>query len=102
MNVIKFKKSLIGFLTTRLRKEPLIRAGIVSVLSVSTACGVVWLNRYNYFAGTLYRTQTVDFNILSNLLPPRLSTYLSKVPLSIDDINGLQQTLDSNYGLFGI
>jgi hypothetical protein len=102
MNVIKLKKSLIGFLKTRLRKEPLIRAGIVSVFSVSTACGVVWLNRYNYFAGTLYRTQTVDFNILSNLLPPRLSTYLSKVPLSIDDINGLQQTLDSNYGLFGI
>jgi hypothetical protein len=102
MNVIKLKKSLIGFLKTRLRKEPLIRAGIVSVFSVSTACGVVWLNRYNYFAGTLYRTQTVDFNILSNLLPQRLSTYLSKVPLSIADINGLQQTLDSNYGLFGI
>jgi hypothetical protein len=102
MNVSKFKKSLIGFLKTRGEKEPLFRAARASVFSVVTACVVVWLGRYNYWAITIHRTQTVDFNILSNLLPPRISTYLSKAPLSIDNINGLQQTLDSNYGLFGI
>jgi hypothetical protein len=102
MNVSKLKKSSIGFLKTRLGKEPLIRAGITSVFSVGIACGVVWLNRYNYFAGTIHRTQTVDFNVLSNLLPTKISIYLSKVPLSIDNIDGLQKSLDSNYGLFGI
>ena len=75
MNVIKLKKSLIGFLKTRLRKEPLFRAAIASVFSVGTACGVVSLSRYNYWAGTIHKTQTVDFNILSNILPTKLSTY---------------------------
>ena len=51
----------------------------------------------NYWKGTMYSVQTVDFNMLSHTLPFKLSTLI---------INGnkeeLQKTINSNFALFGI
>lgn len=51
----------------------------------------------NYWKGTIYSVQTVDFNILSHTLPFKLSTLM---------INGnkqeIQKTIDSNFALFWI
>jgi hypothetical protein len=78
------------------------RAIGVFTLSLGTTLGVIYTNYYNYWEGTIYRTQTVDFNILSNLLPTKLSILLSKAISSKSDTSDLQQAIDSNYGLFGI
>ncbi|WP_187293822.1 sensor histidine kinase [Gloeobacter kilaueensis] len=51
----------------------------------------------NYWNKTIYRIQTVDFNILANLLPTKLSIILAK-----GDRQQIQSTLNSNYGLFGV
>ncbi len=67
------------------------------VSSAVITTGVIYTNYYNYWKGTIYRVQTVDFNILANLLPSKLSIQLAK-----GDTKGIQQTIDSNYGLFGI
>ena len=51
----------------------------------------------NYWKGTMYSVQTVDFNMLSHTLPFKLSTLI---------INGnkqeIQKTINSNFALFGI
>jgi hypothetical protein len=98
----KSKNILAGFLRTRLTKGSSLRALSFLTLSLGTSLSVIYVNHYNYWKGTIYRTQTVDFNILSNLLPSKLSVFLSKKNLSTDDIIGIKQILDSNYGLFGI
>lgn len=67
----------------------------------STAFGIsIIINQANhrgYWNGTIYRVQTVDFNILSHTLPTKLSYALVE-----DEISEIQRTLDSNYGLFGM
>ncbi|MBD2730259.1 HAMP domain-containing histidine kinase [Nostoc sp. FACHB-892] len=45
----------------------------------------------------MFAVQTVDFNILSYTLPMKVSYTLIK-----GDLEELQRTLDSNYGLFGL
>lgn len=55
---------------------------------------------YVHFKGhhaTIYRVQTVDFNILHHTLPPLIS-YL----VEASDIPGIQRLLKVNYGLFTI
>jgi hypothetical protein len=60
--------------------------------------GAVTFDRYNsYWNQTIFRVQTVDFNILSHTLPTKLSyALIKKQPKEI------QRTLDSNYSLFGL
>lgn len=54
--------------------------------------------RYNnYWNKTIFRVQTVDFNILSYTLPTKLSYTIIK-----NQPKELQHTLDSNYGLSGL
>jgi hypothetical protein len=93
---------LSNFLKSPLTRGSFIRFISSFVLSSGTAIGVIYINYYNYWEGTIYRVQTVDFNILSNFLPTKLSLYLSRPRLSKNEIESLQQALDSNYGLFGI
>ena len=51
----------------------------------------------SYWNGTIERVQTVDFNMLSHMLPTKLSQ-----SLMAGDAQEIQRTLDSNYGLFGL
>ena len=51
----------------------------------------------SYWNGTIERVQTVDFNMLSHMLPTKLSQ-----ALLAGDAQEIQRTLDSNYGLFGL
>ena len=51
----------------------------------------------NYWLKTIWRVQTVDFNLLTHSLPTKISQAL------IDkEINELQRTLNSSYGYFGL
>ncbi len=84
-----FKKHPLG-------KSSVIRGFAALFLSVGTGIEVVYLNYHNYWKVTIYRTQTVDFNMLATLLPSKVSTHLLK-----NDSKGLQEVLDTNYGLFG-
>jgi hypothetical protein len=60
--------------------------------------GAVTFDRYNnYWNQTIFRVQTVDFNILSHTLPTKLSyALIKKQPEEV------QRTLNSNYNLFGL
>ncbi|MGB3769007.1 MAG: NERD domain-containing protein [Phormidesmis sp.] len=51
----------------------------------------------SYWNGTIERVQTVDFNMLSHMLPTKLSQ-----SLMAGNAQEIQRTLDSNYGLFGL
>ncbi|AFZ27252.1 nuclease-like protein [Cylindrospermum stagnale PCC 7417] len=56
------------------------------------------LDRYNnYWDKTIFRVQTVDFNILSHTLPTKLSYAITQ-----NQPEEVQRTLDSNYSLFGL
>ncbi len=74
--------------------------GKLAVVS-STAFGLASITSYSlyqgYWHGTIRRVQTVDFNILSHTLPTKLSFALIN-----QNVEELQRTLNSNYGLFGI
>lgn len=60
--------------------------------------GAVIFDRYNnYWNQTIFRVQTVDFNILSHTLPTKLSYAIIK-----NKPEEVQRTLDSNYSLFGL
>lgn len=60
--------------------------------------GAVTFDRYNnYWNQTIFRVQTVDFNILSHTLPTKLSYAIIK-----NKPEEVQRTLDSNYSLFGL
>lgn len=82
------------------------KGAIVKVLARLTATGLisfgiggaVTFDRYNsYWNQTIFRVQTVDFNILSHALPTKLSyALIKKQPQEV------QRTLDSNYSLFGL
>lgn len=51
----------------------------------------------SYWAGTIHRVQTTDFNLLHHTLPPTLSQLIIA---GRDDL--IQKVLDSTYGLFGL
>ncbi len=51
----------------------------------------------SYWDGTIFRVQTVDFNILHHTLPTTLSVLIAA---GRDDL--IQRVLDSNYGIFGL
>ena len=80
-----------------LNKSSIIR--LLGALGISALSGmvVIYYNNDTYWNVTINRVQTVDFNILANILPSKLSKQLLN-----DDKKGLQSTLDSNYGLFGM
>jgi hypothetical protein len=78
-------------------KSLIIRGFGAFALSAGTGLGIIYCSYQNYWSVTIARTQTVDFNILSNILPARISSNL----LSKNYLD-LQKSLDANYGLFGI
>jgi len=51
----------------------------------------------NYWKGTIYAVQTVDFNILSHMLPYKLSTLILA-----NNKEEIERTINSNKALFGI
>ncbi|HLP87682.1 MAG TPA: NERD domain-containing protein [Nostocaceae cyanobacterium] len=82
------------------------KGGVLKVVARLTATGIisfgiggaVIFDRYNsYWNQTIFRVQTVDFNILSHTLPTKLSYALIK-----KEPEEVQRTLDSNYSLFGL
>jgi len=73
------------------------RLAIVSVSAFGIATAVNLRNHQGYWHGTIFRVQTVDFNMLSHMAPTKLSQVLWS-----GDREELQRTLDSNYGLFGM
>lgn len=75
----------------------IIRFAITSSVAFSTATFSNWIDYKSYWNGTIYRTQTVDFNMLSYTLPTKLSYALQQ-----KDTAEVQRTLNSNYGLFGL
>lgn len=82
------------------------KLGILNVLARLATTGIisfgiggaVIFDRYNsYWNQTIFRVQTVDFNILSHTLPTKLSYAIIK-----NKPEEVQRTLDSNYSLFGL
>lgn len=75
-------------------------AGRFALVSCVAFGGATIANRQhheNYWNGTIKRVQTVDFNMLSHILPTKLS-----LALMSGNEQEVQRTLDSNYGLFGL
>ena len=70
---------------------------LIGVSSFGLATAASWQSHRGYWHGTIFRVQTTDFNILTHTLPTKLSSALQQ-----GAIDELQQTLDSNYGLFGM
>jgi hypothetical protein len=85
-----------------LKEHPLNTTSLIRLLgslgiSALSGIAVIYYNNDTYWNVTIDRVQTVDFNILANLLPSKLSRQLLT-----NDSKGLQETIDSNYGLFGM
>lgn len=78
-------------------KNIIIRLLCIEAVALSIAGVINFINHNSYWEKTIFRTQTVDFNILSHTLPTKLSYALQK-----NDVTALQQTLNSNYELFGL
>ncbi len=73
------------------------RFTLIATFSFGLGTWKNWGNYNNYWHGTIFAVQTVDFNMLSHTLPVKLSYTLLQ-----GNIGELQRTLDSNYGLFGL
>lgn len=73
------------------------RLTLIATFSLGLGTWKNWEHYNNYWHGTIFRVQTVDFNMLSHTLPGKLSYTLLQ-----GNIGELQRTLDSNYGLFGL
>jgi signal transduction histidine kinase len=86
-----------NFLKYLLFTPSLLRLGGSVILAALVTLSLGYVSYFNYWKRTIFRTQTVDFNILVNTLPTKLSMHLID-----NNIEELQRTLDSNYGLFGI
>ncbi len=78
-------------------KKVLARLLVIEFAALAVAVGINYGNHNNYWKKTIFRTQTVDFNMLSHTLPTKLSYALQN-----NNIEALQQTLNSNYELFGL
>lgn len=85
------------FIRYLLSKQSISRFGISVLLSILIASILGYLSHSNYWKRTIFRTQTVDFNMLANILPGKISDQLIR-----KDYLEIQKTIDSNYGLFGI
>ncbi len=81
----------------RLIAERLGRFALIGVVSLGIGTAAVYDRYKNYWEKTIYRVQTVDFNMLSHTLPTKLSYTIVK-----NQPQELQRTLNSNYGLFGL
>jgi len=75
------------------------KSGRLVLIFLASIGATFSLNYANYqrYNSSIFSTQTVDFNILAHTLPTKLSYALIK-----GDLEELQKTLDSNYGLFGL
>ncbi|WP_416667856.1 NERD domain-containing protein [Egbenema bharatensis] len=73
------------------------RLTLISTAAIGIATVSNLANHRSYWYGTIQRVQTTDFNILSSMLPTKLSYALLE-----DDVEEIQRTLNSNYGLFGM
>jgi hypothetical protein len=73
------------------------RLVVIGLSSFGLATVANWQNHQGYWHGTIVRVQTTDFNLLSHMLPTKLSYTLLQ-----GNIPELQRTLDSNFGLFGL
>ncbi|MGK7940846.1 MAG: hypothetical protein AB4062_11995 [Crocosphaera sp.] len=73
------------------------RLTLISSVALTLGMFASWSHYKGYWKGTIRRVQTVDFNLLSHTLPTKLSYALLN-----KDIDEIQRTLDSNYGLFGL
>lgn len=73
------------------------RLTLISTAAIGIATVANLANHRSYWHGTIHRVQTTDFNILSSMLPTKLSYALLE-----DDAEEIQRTLNSNYGLFGM
>ncbi|MEZ2248118.1 type II toxin-antitoxin system HicA family toxin [Microcoleus sp.] len=73
------------------------RLSLIATFSLGLGTLKNWGHYNSYWHGTIFRVQTVDFNILSHTLPGKLSYTLLQ-----GNTGELQRTLDSNYGLFGL
>jgi len=75
------------------------KLGRVVLIFLASVGATFSLNYANYkrYNSSIFTTQTVDFNILAHTLPTKLSYALIK-----GDLEELQKTLNSNYGLFGL
>jgi signal transduction histidine kinase len=84
---------------TKSRKvlDTFLRSLLVVEIGFVLASVVNIVNYKNYWERTIFRVQTVDFNMLSHTLPPKLSATLLQ-----NDTQELQRTLDSNYGYFSL
>ncbi|WP_338431961.1 hypothetical protein [Synechococcus elongatus] len=81
-----------------LKSKAVFKRGLGALaFAVGTSVFVIYSNHADYWRVTIFRTQSVDFNILAKLLPARLSQDLLS-----GNIQDLQENLDSNYGLFGM
>jgi hypothetical protein len=82
---------------TRLIVGRLGRFALTGAVSLGIGTAAVYDRYKNYWEKTIYRVQTVDFNMLSHTLPTKLSYTIVK-----NQPQELQRTLNSNYGLFGL
>ncbi|QNP31400.1 NERD domain-containing protein [Cylindrospermopsis curvispora] len=89
---------LIGkILHTSTKKQALTRLSIIATIATGIG-GIIASNIHeDYWNKTIFRVQTVDFNILSHTLPTKLSYALIK-----RNSEEVQRTLNSNYSLFGL
>lgn len=73
------------------------RLALTGIATFSIGVSSIYERYNNYWNKTIFRVQTVDFNILSHTLPTKLSySILQNQPKE------LQRTLNSNYNLFGL
>lgn len=77
--------------------ESLGRLVVIGSAAFSIASFANFSHHKSYWHGTIERVQTVDLNMLSHMLPTKLSQALIE-----KDEQEIQRTLDSNYGLFGL
>jgi signal transduction histidine kinase len=79
------------------KRSTILRTVISFSIAVVVSLIYSYFNYESYWKTTIFRTQTVDFNIMGHLLPTKLS-----LDLVNNDRQELQRTLNSNFGLFGI
>jgi len=102
-NTIALSKNVYEFIEIskkQTNRSRLIKWTSIGITTASVITGLFMLGflRYHrYWNGTIQRIQTVDFNILSHLLPYKLSVALLK-----QDEQEIQKIINSNYGLSGI
>lgn len=88
---------VVGLPKYRLSRNSISRLAITSAITFGIGT-LSLVERYNnYWNQTIYRVQTVDFNLLSHTLPTKLSYAINN-----NQPQELQRTLDSNYNLFGL